>query len=107
VVGLDLDIDTIRCRGPAVGLAIAGQGYPERGGFTTFWGGGLYIPIRSRGPNPISLDISAQAHANNDVQYLTKNSITITSSSTPPVITPVRSAADFVTFRLGVSVGIR
>lgn len=79
----------------------------DDGGFTTLWGGGLYIPIRSRGPNPISLDIGVQAHANNDVQYLTKTSITIASSSAPPVITPVRSAADFVTFRLGVSVGVR
>lgn len=76
------------------------------GGFTGIWGGGIYIPIRSGGPNPISLDIGAQMHSNNDIKYLTKNSITIANSSSQPVITPVRSAADFITFRIGVSVGV-
>ncbi|MDA1080604.1 MAG: hypothetical protein O2973_02845 [Gemmatimonadetes bacterium] len=76
------------------------------GGFTTLWGGGLYIPVR-RGLKPISIDLGAQMHSNSDIQYLTKSSIVITNSSAPPVITPVRSAADFITFRLGITVGIR
>jgi len=79
----------------------------DDGGFTTLWGGGLYIPLGWTHGRPISLDLGAQVHTNNDIQYLTKNSITIPNASAPPVITPVRSAADFVTFRLGVSVGIR
>lgn len=77
------------------------------GGFTALYGGGLYFPLRRGGKNPISLDLGAQMHKNSDIQYLTKSSIVITNSSAPPVITPRRSAADFITFRLGVTVGIR
>ncbi len=75
------------------------------GGFTTLWGGGLHFPVRG-GAKPIAIDLGALMHKNSDIQYLTKSSITIIDSATPPVITPVRSAADFITFRLGVSVGL-
>lgn len=77
------------------------------GGFTALYGGGLYFPLRRSGKNPIALDLGAQMHKNSDIQYLTKSSIVITNSSAPPVITPRRSAADFITFRLGVTVGVR
>ena len=71
-------------------------------GFSTAWGGGLYIPI-GIGKSSFSIDIGAQVHKNSDIQYLTKNSIVLVSATAPPVITPVRSSADFVTYRLGVS----
>ena len=78
------------------------------GGFTTTWGGGLYIPLgHTDDGTPFALDLGVQSHANRDIQYLTKNSIRITDSSRPPVITPVRSPADFLAFRLGVTFGIR
>jgi len=64
------------------------------------------VPLQL-GPAPVSLDLGAQVHRNPDVQYLTKNSIEVVDQNTPPRITPVRSAADFVSFRLGVSVGLR
>ncbi|MEA3245292.1 MAG: hypothetical protein U9Q74_03955, partial [Gemmatimonadota bacterium] len=76
------------------------------GGFSTIWGGGLYVPFRTSG-TPISLDLGVQSHKNPDIQYLNKNSIYVKDTSTPPVITPIRGPADFLTFRLGVTVGLR
>lgn len=76
------------------------------GGFSTAWGGGLYIPLNTT-RSPIVLDIGAQVHKNADIQYLNKNSITITSTSAPPTITPIRSAADFITWRIGVTLPLR
>lgn len=76
------------------------------GGFTTLWGGGLYVPLRG-GMRPIVLDLGAQFHKNADIQYLNKDSIYIPSASSAPVITPIRSAADFITFRLGLMFGVR
>lgn len=78
----------------------------DDGAFATQYGGGLYIPLR-RGAKPISLDLGAQYHKNGEMEYLTKNSITVTSSTQPPTITPVRSSANFVSFRLGVTFGVR
>ena len=54
-----------------------------------------------------TLDIGAQMHKNSDIQYLTKSSITFASSSAPPTITPVRSAADFISWRLGLTIAMR
>jgi hypothetical protein len=80
----------------------------DDGGFTTMLGGGVYIPLaRTKEGRSVSLDIGVVAHANNDVQYLTKNSITVENTASTPVVTPVRSAADFLTFRIGVTVGVR
>jgi hypothetical protein len=76
------------------------------GGFSTAYGGGLYIPLGTKA-SPFTLDIGGQMHKNADIQYLTKSSITFTSSSAPPTITPVRSAADFITWRIGVTIAIR
>lgn len=75
-------------------------------GFSTAYGGGLYIPLGDK-KSAYSLDIGAQMHKNADIQYLTSSSITFTSSSAPPTITPVRSSADFITYRLGVTIAIR
>jgi len=76
------------------------------GGFSSSWGGGLYIPIRSR-PLPLSIDLGVQMHKNADIQYLTKGSITFNGANRPPTIAPVRSAADYLSFRIGVSAAIR
>jgi hypothetical protein len=75
-------------------------------GFSTAWGSGIYIPL-SVSKSPVILDIGAQVHKNADIQYLTKNSITFSGTSAPPTITPVRSSADFITWRLGVSIPLR
>jgi hypothetical protein len=76
------------------------------GGFSTVWGGGLYVPLRASG-TPIVLDLGVESHKNPDIQYLNKNSIYIKDTATPPVITAIRGPADFLTFRLGVTVGLR
>ncbi len=76
------------------------------GGFSTAYGGGLYIPLGGK-KSPLTLDIGGQMHKNADIQYLTSKSITYTSSSAPPTITPVRSSADFITWRLGVTFAVR
>ncbi len=76
------------------------------GGFTTIWGGGVYVPFHASGA-PLALDLSVQAHRNSDIQYLNESSIYIKDTATPPVITPIRGPADFLTFRLGVTVGLR
>lgn len=78
----------------------------DDGAFAAQYGGGVYIPLR-RGAKPISLDLGAQYHKNGDMEYLTKNSITVTSPTQPPTITPVRSSANFVSFRLGLTFGVR
>jgi hypothetical protein len=76
-------------------------------GFTPSFGGGVYIPIKTRGENPVSLDIGIQSHSNTDMRYLTKESIHIANTSSTPVITPVRSSANYIGFRIGVTVGVR
>lgn len=77
-------------------------------GFSTMVGGGLYIPIaRTNEGHPVTLDLGVFAHTNKDVQYLTKESITVENTASVPVVTPLRSPADFLTFRVGVSVGLR
>ncbi|RFC44557.1 MAG: hypothetical protein DUW69_001997 [Verrucomicrobia bacterium] len=75
-------------------------------GFTTMYGGGILIPFKN-GKNPIALDLGAQLHNNPDIQYLTKNSIVFNGSNNPPTITAYRSQANFITYRIGVTVGIR
>jgi hypothetical protein len=79
----------------------------DDGGFSTNWGGGLYVPLKMGIKNPVILDIGFASHRNSDMRYLTKESIYIADANSTPVITPVRSAANFVTFKLGVSVGVR
>ncbi len=81
------------------------QNYSD-GGFATSWGGGIYIPWQA-GNSPVSIDIGVQAHKSGDIKYLTEHSITFSGTNSAPVITPVRSATDFLTYRLGVSLAIR
>jgi hypothetical protein len=76
-------------------------------GFSPSVGGGIYIPLKMGIKNPILLDLGVQAQSNRDMRYLTKESIYIRDTQSQPVITPVRSAANFVSFRVGVSVGVR
>lgn len=75
--------------------------------FTLAWGagGGIMIPV-SRGRAPVSIDLGAQYHANGYVEYLTKGDI-IEQPSGPPTYDVTRSDANFVTIRLGVTVGFR
>jgi hypothetical protein len=75
-------------------------------GFTTMYGGGLLIPFKN-GKHPIALDIGAQFHNNPDIQYLTRNSIIFNGTNNPPTIVVVRSQANFVSYRIGVTVGLR
>jgi hypothetical protein len=79
----------------------------DDGGFSTTWGGGFYVPIKMAIKNPIILDIGFTSHSNSDMRYLTKESIYIADANSTPVITPVRSAANFMTFKLGVTIGVR
>jgi hypothetical protein len=98
-------VEGINGGGGAAGNFANSQNFGD-GGFSTTFGGGLYVPLSVKS-GPISLDIGAQFHQNSDIKYLTKNSITFTTTNAPPVIRPVRSAADYVSFRLGFSVAVR
>jgi hypothetical protein len=75
--------------------------------FTMSWGagGGLRIPV-SRGRTPVMIDLGAQYHGNGYVEYLTEGNI-IDHPGGPPTFDVTRSAADFVSIRLGVSIGFR
>lgn len=75
--------------------------------FTFSWsaGGGLYIPLRG-GARPISLELAARYHWNGETSYLRKGSIEENPDGQTVTITPIRSRADFITYRLGVSLGI-
>jgi hypothetical protein len=79
----------------------------DDGGFSTNWGGGFYIPIKLGIKHPVILDLGFASHNNGEMRYLTKESIDIEDLSSTPLITPVRSSANFLTFKLGVSIGIR
>ena len=76
-------------------------------GFATNWGGGLYIPLRIANQRPLSLDLGVQVHKNADIEYLTEKSITFNGSNAPATFTTVRSSANYISFRLGVSIAIR
>jgi hypothetical protein len=75
--------------------------------FTMSWGagGGFLIPL-SRGRTPVLLDLGAQYHGNGSVEYLTEGDI-IENPTGPPTFDPTRSEANFVTIRLGVTIGFR
>lgn len=67
--------------------------------------GGVKIPL-SHGRTPVSLDFGARFVNNGSGEYLTKESF-IEQDSGPPLVIPVRSEANFWTFHIGVTVGIR
>jgi len=76
--------------------------------FTLAWGagGGIMIPVSS-GRTPVMIDIGAQYHGNGTVEYLTEGDIEPNPQGGPPILDPTRSDANFVTFRLGVTIGFR
>jgi len=75
--------------------------------FTLCWGmgGGIAIPV-SRGHTTVAIDLGAQYHGNGSVEYLTEGDI-IENPSGPPTLNVTRSQANFVSIRLGVSIGFR
>lgn len=68
-------------------------------------GGGVLIPVSS-GRTPISINLGAQYHANGNVEYVTEDGIR-EGTGDRYIIEPVRSDANFVSIRLGVTIGIR
>ena len=72
--------------------------------FAVTGGGGVLIPVSMR-TVPVLLDLGATVHRNGQASYLRKGSI----KDLPDggiVISPIRSDANFVTYRIGVSIGI-
>ncbi len=67
-------------------------------------GAGLLFRI-SRGKNPVALDVSARTLYNGRVSYLRKGSILESADGSISFI-PIRSDANFVTFRVGVVIGV-
>lgn len=72
---------------------------------TFAWRAGTGIQIRIT-DHPVWLDLGAERHWNGTVSYLREGDI-IDEPDGSVTLRPRRSEADFVTFRLGVSVGIR
>jgi opacity protein-like surface antigen len=68
-------------------------------------GGGLLIPVSS-GRTPVSLDLGVAYHGNGEVEYLKKGDIEDHPDGSI-TFTPTRSNANLLTFRLGVSIGVR
>ncbi len=75
----------------------------DDGTFSWAAGGGIMIPISS-GRTPISLDIGARYHRNNEVDYLTKGSIRDNPNGSIDLF-PTRSEANLITYSIGVSIG--
>ena len=67
-------------------------------------GAGLLFRI-SGGKNPVALDVSARTLYNGRVSYLRKGSIRESADGSISFI-PIRSDANFVTFRVGVAIGV-
>lgn len=72
--------------------------------FATTGGGGFMIPLSMR-RTPVLLDIGATYHRNGEATYLRRGSIQDNPDGSI-VVTPIRSEANFITYRLGVSIGI-
>lgn len=68
-------------------------------------GGGVLVAL-SRGRTPISLNLGAQYHGNGSAEYLKEGDI-IDNPDGTITINPTRSETNFVSVRLGVTVGIR
>lgn len=70
-------------------------------------GGGLMIQV-ARGRTPVAIDLGAAYHGNGAVEYLTEGDISPNPQpGQPPILDVNRSDANFVSFRLGVTVGFR
>ena len=72
--------------------------------FALTGGGGFLIPL-SMGRTPILLDLGATFHRNGEATYLRKGSIRDFPDGSIR-ITPIRSEANFVTYRFGLSIGV-
>lgn len=74
------------------------------GVFALTGGGGFLIPL-SMGRTPVLLDLGATYHRNGEATYLRRDSIKDNPDGSITV-TPIRSEANFITYRLGVSIGV-
>ena len=72
--------------------------------FALTGGGGFLIPLSMR-RTPVLLDLGATFHRNGEATYLRKGSIKDFPDGSIR-ITPIRSEANFITYRIGVSIGI-
>ena len=72
--------------------------------FALTGGGGFLIPLSMR-RTPVLLDIGSSFHRNGEATYLRKGSI-VDRPDGSVVINPIRSEANFITYRIGVSIGI-
>jgi hypothetical protein len=72
--------------------------------FALTGGGGFLIPLSMR-RTPVLLDLGATFHRNGEATYLRKGSIQDNPDGSI-TINPIRSEANFITYRIGVSIGI-
>jgi opacity protein-like surface antigen len=68
-------------------------------------GSGAAIPLSS-GATPVSLDLGVRYHGNGEVEYLKKGDITDHPDGSI-TISPTRSAANLLTFQIGITAGLR
>ncbi len=73
--------------------------------FALTGGGGFLIPLSMR-RTPVLLDIGATYHRNGEASYLRRGSI-IDHPDGSITIRPIQSEANFITYRIGVSIGVR
>jgi hypothetical protein len=67
-------------------------------------GGGLLLRL-SRGRHPVSLDLSAETIYNGEAEYLRRGGI-VENRDGSITLLPIRSEANLVTVRVGISVGV-
>ena len=72
--------------------------------FALTGGGGFLVPL-SMQRVPVLLDLGATFHRNGQASYLRKGSIRDLPDGSV-VISPIRSEANFITYRIGVTIGI-
>jgi hypothetical protein len=72
--------------------------------FALTGGGGFMIPLSMR-RMPIMLDLGATFHRNGEASYLRRGSIRDFPDGSIR-ITPIRSEANFITYRFGISIGV-
>lgn len=68
--------------------------------------GGVLIPFNPGAQNPVSLDLGVRYLRNGSVEYLRKGDIIINVGG-QPIFNVQRSRADLVTYRVGLSIGMR
>ncbi len=67
-------------------------------------GTGLLVQL-SRGRRPVSLDLSVESTHNGEVEYLTRGDVVDNPDGSVTVF-PIRSEANYLTFRVGVAIGL-